>query len=609
MNNKNEFDQHYEVVLTGTDFISSLLSAAFARIGKKVLHLDCEKHYGKEWRSMKFTDLLLWMIRCRTLQSSTLEQSKDDEIPPLDSSTKDHFIAMNRTNPFSNVEIDFFLFDDLVQYKKFFEHLFKTKCTTEFLDEFMSQCIQKLQNVQTYDEACQLLEEFKDGHPLIHRLDNMFTFDLCPRFLIANEKLVKLLIDSTVTRYIEFKKISRLLTAMTVPQTDDKMRKSNNSEDVKMEIVEVPCTRNDIFISNIISPIEKRYLMSFLEKCYRLERHGDWYREFSDRPFSEFLKTQTLTDKLQEFITNTLLMQSQQIQTENALNKIHFFLRSFGRFCDRPFLFPLYGSEDIIQAFCRYGAVWGGLYCLGVSIHGIIIDKKDEHSKKQCKSIMVNRSLIECDNLITDYRFVDIQPIQLKEQKILARAIILNTKSIKAIDPENELGDLSFIHLPPKFTGLDSSVYCFETDYSSRVCPRHFYLQYFWCDSSSDRTPKQVLEPVIKKLLSLDRETQTSDLPFELQGKILLSVYYNYCSEIYDNNNEDMPTNIKFISMPINEFNYENAVAEAEKIFKELYPNEEFFPLTEKPDENQQLDDDGDKIDDDDEQDNDSMES
>ncbi|OTF73494.1 GDP dissociation inhibitor-like protein [Euroglyphus maynei] len=154
----------------------------------------------------------------------------------------------------------------------------------------------------------------------------MFTFDLCPRFLIANEKLVKLLIDSSVTRYIEFKKISRLLTATTVPQTDDK----TNSKESNVEIVEVPCTRNDIFISNIISPIEKRYLMSFLEKCYRLERHGDWYREFSDKPFSEFLKTQTLTEKLQEFITNTLLMQSQQIQTENALNKINFFLRSFG---------------------------------------------------------------------------------------------------------------------------------------------------------------------------------------------------------------------------------------------------------------------------------------
>ncbi|OTF79263.1 hypothetical protein BLA29_011082 [Euroglyphus maynei] len=141
---------------------------------------------------------------------------------------------------------------------------------------------------------------------------------------------------------------------------------------------------------------------------------------------------------------------------------------------------------------------------------------------------MVNRSLIECDNLITDYRFVDVQPARINERKILSRAIILNTKSIKAMDPDNDLGDLSFIHLPPKFTGLDTSVYCFETDYSSRVCPRHFYLQYFWCEStaiSNDRTAKQVLEPVIEKLLNLDCETQTSDLPFELQNKILLSKF------------------------------------------------------------------------------------
>lgn len=382
-----------------------------------------------------------------------------------------------------------------------------------------------------------------------------------------------------------------------MPETND----CDGDDDSNMKIVEVPCTRSDIFMSNIISPIEKRYLMSFLEKCYRLERHGDWYREFSNKPFTEFLQSQALTNKLQEFIINTLLMKSQPIQTESALNKINFFLRSFGRFCDRPFLFPLYGSDDIIQAFCRYGAVWGGLYCLGVSIHGINIDKTDD-SRQLCKSIMVNRSLVECDNLITDYRFDGgIQP-PCKElpQRMLARAIILNTKSIKAIDPDNDVGDLSFIHLPPKFTGLDHSVYCFETDYSSRVCPRHFYLQYFWCESSiTDRTAKQMLEPVVEKLLRLDglESSQTSDLPFELQKRILLSVYYNYYH--YDLDTKDMPSNIKLISMPINEFNYENAVLEAERIFHQLFPNEQFFPITEQPDkqqQQQQLDDEDDDL-------------
>lgn len=382
--------------------------------------------------------------------------------------------------------------------------------------------------------------------------------------------MVDILINSTVTRYIEFKKVSRLLTPIEKP-----VQECN----AKFEIVEVPCTRNDIFMSSIISPIEKRYLMSFLEKCYYLEKNSNWYAQFEQKPFDEFLNSQTLTEKLKNFIINTLLMISEPITTLEALTKINFFIRSFGRFCDRPFLFPLYGSEDLIQAFCRYGAVWSGLYCLGVDLNGFIIDSQ----ANKCHSIVVNNYRVNCDYLITDYPMLHLEP-EFNRQT-MSRAIILNTKSIKQID-SNEMGDLSFIHLPSKFTS-GTSVYCFETDYSSRVCPKHYYLQYFWCNSAKE-TAKMDLEPVINKLLSLDEKQLPSvQMPVDLQNKIIFSIYFNYHLEIASYTKKPLPINVEIVSTPINELNYHQVIEQAQQIFHRIYPDEEFFPKTESPDNKQ----------------------
>jgi RAB protein geranylgeranyltransferase component A len=40
------------------------------------------------------------------------------------------------------------------------------------------------------------------------------------------------------------------------------------------------------------------------------------------------------------------------------------FLLSLGRFGNTPFLWPMYGSGELPQAFCRLCAVFGGVYYL-----------------------------------------------------------------------------------------------------------------------------------------------------------------------------------------------------------------------------------------------------
>lgn len=396
--------------------------------------------------------------------------------------------------------------------------------------------------------------------------------------------MVKLLIDSVVTRYIEFKKVSRLLTP--IDKTADDADPNNCS---KFELVEVPCTRSDIFRSSIVSTLEKRYLMSFLEKCYRLERHRDWYRGEADLPFSDFLQRQTLTPKLCRFVVNTLLMDSDTIPTEQALSRINYFLRCFGRFCDRPFLFPMYGSEDVLQAFCRYGAVWGVVYCLGLPIRSAILD---DQNRRRCSGVKLDGDhKINCHYLVTDYRCRswtnESENASQNPQKLMSRAIILSTKSIKSTG-FNEAGSLSFVHLPPDFTG-HRSVYCFETDASSRVCPRYFFVQYLWCESTGDA--RHDLAPVIEKLFSSEEKEQSaaeeeSELPSELRSRVVMLFYYQH--RIESPPDTGVPESVFLISPAINELDYDFAVEEAERIFKQMYPEEEFFPQTSDSSESQQ---------------------
>lgn len=70
--------------------------------------------------------------------------------------------------------------------------------------------------------------------------------------------MVDLLVTSNVSRYTEFKAVSRILT-------------------LKEEtLIDVPCSRNDIFNCKDVSVIDKRMLMKFLQTCMEFENHSDF---------------------------------------------------------------------------------------------------------------------------------------------------------------------------------------------------------------------------------------------------------------------------------------------------------------------------------------------
>ena len=95
----------------------------------------------------------------------------------------------------------------------------------------------------------QLLEETRSA--------SSFALDISPGLLFAWGPAVQGLLRSGVSDYMEFKSLEQLLYASS---------SSNTKNDKGGPILKpVPCSKNDVFSSTLLSPMEKRRLMKFLQ--------------------------------------------------------------------------------------------------------------------------------------------------------------------------------------------------------------------------------------------------------------------------------------------------------------------------------------------------------
>lgn len=172
----SDLDKKYDVVITSTDLISSLLAAALGRVGKSVLHLDSLPRYGKEWRSMKLFDLLVWpSIHILEPKISVVKS-----IPELNES--EQFLNVSRDQFITNIVSQFTVFDNDDECKTFIKSFSNKVPDDQFesmFDDFKQMFFCKF--TQEPDKAMQYLDDLKEKWPQFNCLDNAFIVDLCPR--------------------------------------------------------------------------------------------------------------------------------------------------------------------------------------------------------------------------------------------------------------------------------------------------------------------------------------------------------------------------------------------------------------------------------------------
>ncbi|XP_078544594.1 rab proteins geranylgeranyltransferase component A 1 isoform X1 [Lissotriton helveticus] len=592
----------FDVIILGTGLPESIIAAACSRTGKSVLHLDSKSYYGGNWASFTFSGILSWLEE---------QKQEDDNIIPSTSwedqiLETEHTISLNVKNKtVQNIEVVCYASpgseDSVEEAGALQKHpVVSDSHTNEDDQNALKECQNDsnsekqdtpLEEEQTSDsktpvdsislpnnevpldcENSENLVEATTEAPFsqlvrkityadIIREGRKFNIDLVSTILYSRGSLIDLLIKSSVSRYVEFKNVTRILTF----------------HEEKVE--QVPCSRADVFNSKQLTMVEKRMLMKFLTFCAEYEQHPEEYQDFMDHTFSDFLKAKKLSPNLQHFILHSIAMVSTTASTGVGLKATQHFLLSLGRYGNNPFLFPLYGMGEMPQCFCRMCAVFGGIYCLRHSVQCLVVDKES----KRCKAVIdSNGKRINCSYFIVEDSYLADENCKSVTYRQLSRAVLITDRSILKADSDQQISVLRMASEDP----TQPTVSILELCSSSMTCMTGTYLVHLTC--SSVKTAKEDLEPVVQKLFTPYTDIEPEDTEDDTEKpKILWLMFYNMrdSSEIDRECYEDLPSNVYVCSGPDASLGNDNAVKQAESIFHHIYPTEEFCPPAPNPED------------------------
>ena len=180
------------------------------------------------------------------------------------------------------------------------------------------------------------------------QLGRQFNLDLAPKLIFAKSALVEALVDTRLGNYLEF----RLMARSYLYDGGKFLR--------------VPMSKEDVFMNKDVTMVEKRKLMKFLTGVLEWSRADEpscapflESTAYQTQSFLELLHAHGLTGRLTHLAAYSIaLLNESDIANVPALAGLHAmskYVESLGKYGASPFLAPIYGTSELVQAFCRYG--------------------------------------------------------------------------------------------------------------------------------------------------------------------------------------------------------------------------------------------------------------
>ncbi|XP_057582863.1 rab proteins geranylgeranyltransferase component A 2 [Hippopotamus amphibius kiboko] len=608
----NSLPTEFDVVVIGTGLPESILAAACSRSGQRVLHLDSRSYYGGNWASFSFSGLLSWLKEYQ--QNSDIGEINSAAWQDMIHETEEAITLRKKDETIQHIEVFCYVSQDMDDNIEETDDLQKNSswvASGTLIKPLDSACMsqethslyvtsyempakstpknngevtdiaetlvkEEYCEYKTYkhtvsdgakDEIKPILEDNSDPpkknritYSQIVKEGRRFNIDLVSKLLYSQGLLIDLLIKSSVSRYAEFKNVTRILAFR------------------EGKVEQVPCSRADVFNSKELTMVEKRMLMKFLTFCSDYEQHPDEYQAFTQCSFSEYLKTKKLTPNLQHFVLHSIAMMSESsCTTIEGLKATKHFLQCLGRFGNTPFLFPLYGQGEIPQCFCRMCAVFGGIYCLRHEVQCLVVDRESG----RCKAIIDHLGQrINAKYFIVEDSYLSEETCSNVQYKQISRAVLITDRSVLKTDSDQQI---SILIVPPVEQGA-CAVRVTELCSSTMTCMKDTYLVHLTCPSS--KTAREDLESVVKKLFTpyAEREIDKEELT---KPRLLWALYFNMrdSSGVSRSSYTGLPSNVYVCAGPDCGLGNEHAVKQAETLFQEIFPSEEFCPPPPNPED------------------------
>ena len=244
-------ETHFDCLLLGTSLTNTLLAAALAKSGKKVLHIDRNDYYGGLDTSLPFNDFA--QLVHYTVQRSTQPEQSEEQVSDWRAICGDNdtqrlsFHRVAHSSPLYSATAVTAPNHTAVESAP----LPTVDATSTPLHT--SQPSSTAGGDNPHMPSTQALPEdvaasLPSPISLPSSQSRLFSLDVTPHLLLSRAQLVDALIASSTSSYIEFKAVD----------------KSYLCPNEREGLQQVPVSRSAVFTSALISVAEKRQLMRLL---------------------------------------------------------------------------------------------------------------------------------------------------------------------------------------------------------------------------------------------------------------------------------------------------------------------------------------------------------
>jgi Rab GDP dissociation inhibitor len=277
--------------------------------------------------------------------------------------------------------------------------------------------------------------------------------DLIPKFLMANGQLVKLLIHTGVTRYLEFKSIE-----------GSYVYKGG-------KISKVPADEKEALTSDLMGLFEKRRFKNFLlyVQEYSQEDPKTW-KDFDARTQTtlQLFEKFGLDGNTQDFTGHALALHRDddflKDPAADTIRRIKLYSESLARYGKSPYLYPMYGLGELPQGFARLSAIYGGTYMLDKPVDELVVD-----GSGKVVGVRSGEEIAKCKQVYCDPTYVSSR---VKKVGQVIRCICLIDHPI----PNTKDGLSTQIIIPQKQVNRKSDIYVSMVSYTHQVAAKGWFV-------------------------------------------------------------------------------------------------------------------------------------
>jgi Rab GDP dissociation inhibitor len=276
--------------------------------------------------------------------------------------------------------------------------------------------------------------------------------DLIPKFLMANGQLVKLLIHTGVTRYLEFKSVE-----------GSYVYKGG-------KISKVPVDEREALASDLMGMFEKRRFKNFLVfvQDYREDDPKTWkdvdpnttnmaqvYEKFGlDKNTADFTGHALALHRDDEYLAKPCV---------ETIRRIKLYSDSLARYGKSPYLYPMYGLGELPQGFARLSAIYGGTYMLDKPIDEIV------YENGKVIGVRSGGEMARCKQVYCDPTYV---PDRVEKVGQVVRCVCLMDHPI----PNTKDALSTQIIIPQKQVNRNSDIYISMVSYTHQVAAKGWFI-------------------------------------------------------------------------------------------------------------------------------------